>query len=118
MWAGSQEEARHYAVQTLDHARAYQAHGYQAYALRLLGDIAARHEPPDTAQAEAHYRRALALANERGMGPLVAHCHLGLGKLYARTDREQRAEGHLSTAATMYREMDMQFWLERAEAGA
>jgi DNA-binding NtrC family response regulator/tetratricopeptide (TPR) repeat protein len=116
MWVGSQEEARHYAAQTLDHARAYQAHGYQAYALRLLGDIAARHVPPDTAQAEANYQRGLALANERGMGPLVAHCHLGLGKLYARTAREKHAEEHFSVAATMYRQMNMGFWLEQIEA--
>ncbi len=56
------------------------------------------------------------LAEELGMRPMLAHCHLGLAKLYARTGREQPAEGHLSTAATMYREMNMRFWLERAEA--
>jgi hypothetical protein len=52
-----------------------------------------------------------------GMRPLVAHCHLGLGKLYRRMgDREQASE-HLTTATAMYREMDMRFWLEQAEAG-
>ena len=38
--------------------------------------------PPDAAQAEAHYQQALALAEELGMRPLVAHCHHGLGRLY------------------------------------
>ena len=47
--------------------------------------------------------------------PLVAHCHLGLGKLYGRTGNRQRAREHLGTATTMYREMDMGFWLEKAE---
>jgi hypothetical protein len=57
------------------------------------------------------------LAIELGMRPLVAHCHLGLGKLYRRMgDREQASE-HLTTATAMYREMDMRFWLEQAEAG-
>ena len=68
------------------------------------------------ATAEAHYGAAVALASELGMRPLVAHCHLGVGKLYRRTGDRAKAEEHLTTAATMYREMDMHFWLEKAEA--
>jgi hypothetical protein len=49
------------------------------------------------------------------MRPLVAHCYLGLGKLYRRTG-DGVAQAHLTTAATMYHEMDMRFWLEQAEA--
>ena len=49
------------------------------------------------------------------MRPLVAHCHLGLGKLYRRTGKREQAHEHLTTATTMYREMDMRFWLEKAE---
>jgi Double zinc ribbon len=48
--------------------------------------------------------------------PLVAHCHLGLGKLYRRTGKREEAREHLTTATTMYREIDMAFWLEQAEA--
>ena len=51
----------------------------------------------------------------RQYSPLVAHCHLGLGRLYRQTDRAKAGE-HLATAVTMYREMDMNFWLEKAEA--
>jgi uncharacterized protein HemY len=58
----------------------------------------------------------LALAEPRGMRPLVAHCHLGLGKLYRRAGTLLEAQEHLRTAAAMYREMDMRFWLEHAEA--
>jgi hypothetical protein len=47
---------------------------------------------------------------------LVAHCHLGLGKLYRRAGDRVKATEHLTTAATMYREMGMGFWLEQAEA--
>ena len=50
------------------------------------------------------------------MSPLVAHCHLGLGKLYRRTDQREQAREHLTTATTMYREMDMTYWLAQAEA--
>ena len=50
------------------------------------------------------------------MRPLVAHCHLGLGKLYQRTDKREQVQQHITAAATMYREMAMPFWLEQAEA--
>ena len=50
------------------------------------------------------------------MRPLVAHCHLGLGKLHLRTGQREHAHEHLTIATTLYREMDMQFWLEQAEA--
>jgi len=69
----------------------------------------------NTAQAEASYRQAIALADERGMRPLVAHYHVGLGKLYQRLDKRQQAQEHLTTAVAMYREMDMGFWMEQAE---
>ena len=49
------------------------------------------------------------------MRPLVAHCHLGLGRLYRLTGQREQGHEHLTTATTMYREMDMRFWLEKAE---
>jgi tetratricopeptide (TPR) repeat protein len=90
--------------------------GFVAHALHLLGDVATRSDRFDADGGEAHYRQALALAEPRGMRPLVAHCHFGLGKLYRRTGKREQAEEHLTTATTMYREMEMRFWLEQAEA--
>ena len=90
--------------------------GFAAYALHLLGDIATHPDRFVAASGEAHYREALALAEPRGMRPLVGHCHLGLGKLYRRTDKREQARQHSTTAMMMYREMDMRFWLDQAEA--
>ena len=90
--------------------------GSEAWARRLLGEIASHADRPDVASAEARYGAAVTLARELGMRPLVAHCHLGLGKLYRRTGDGARALEHLTTAITMYREMGMSFWLEKAEA--
>ena len=90
--------------------------GFAAHALHLLGDVATHPERLDAETGEAHYRQALALAEPRGMRPLIAHCHLGLGKLYRRTGDHVKAHEHLMTASAMYREMDMGFWLEKAEA--
>jgi hypothetical protein len=52
------------------------------------------------------------------MPSLIAHCHLGLGKLYRRTDKRQQAREHLATATRMSREMGMTYWLKKAEAEA
>ena len=50
------------------------------------------------------------------MRVLAPHCHFDLGKLSLRTGHRAEAREHLTTATTMYREMDMRFWLEQAEA--
>ena len=71
---------------------------------------------PESAPAEAHYRQALALAEELGMRPLVAHCHHGLGTLYAEIGQREPARAELSAAIDLYRAMDMTFWLPQAEA--
>jgi hypothetical protein len=67
-------------------------------------------------QAAAHYREALALAQELGMRPLQAHCHLGLGKLYRRIGRVGDSRVELATAVEMLNEMGMTHWLPEAEA--
>ena len=87
--------------------------GFAAHALHLLGDIATHPDRFDAESGAAHYREALALAQLHGMRPLVAHCHLGLGKLYRRIGKPEHARENLTTATTMYREMDMGFWLEQ-----
>ncbi len=78
-------------------------HGYQAYALCLLGDIAVRRASPESEQAEAHYRQDLALAEALSMRPLQAHCHRGLGTLYAMTGQVEQARADLSAAVDLYR---------------
>jgi class 3 adenylate cyclase/tetratricopeptide (TPR) repeat protein len=114
--AGRLEEASPLAARALEQARTRQERGHEAYALRLLGDIAAHHDPPEVEAAEASYRQALALAEELGMRPLVAHCHLSLGSLYARTGQRQQARPELSAAIELYRAMEMTFWLPQTEA--
>ncbi len=110
------EDARACADRAVMLARQRGERGHEAWALRLLGEIASHHDRPDVATAEAHYGAAMALASELGMRPLAAPCHLGLGKLYRRTGDFVLAQEQLTTATTMYREMDMGFWLAQAEA--
>jgi tetratricopeptide (TPR) repeat protein len=114
--AGRLEEAHALVEGTLAQARQRQERSNQAYALRLLGDIAARREPVAVESAEAHYQHALTLAKELGMRPLQAHCHHSLGTLYSQTGRDALARAALSSAIELYRAMDMTFWLPQAEA--
>jgi tetratricopeptide (TPR) repeat protein len=111
--AGRLDKAASHAREALALTRRLRARGSEAHALCLAGDVASAGGADD---AEGYYREALALADELGMRPLVAHCHLGLGKMYRRTGNRQQAQEHLTTATTMYREMDMGFWLTQAEA--
>ena len=109
-------EAALLAGRARDLAVERQDRGHQARSLRLLGEIAARRAPPNLDDAEARYREALALAEELGMRPLQAHCHLGLGKLYRQAGRPDEARPALMTAVAMLREMGMNHWLPEAEA--
>jgi tetratricopeptide (TPR) repeat protein len=114
--AGRMDEASRISSNVLDLAVNRGFRGNQARAKQLLGNISARRFPPEAAQAEGHYRGALALASELGMRPLIAHCRKGLGALYGRTGREEKGREELTTAMDMYRDMEMTFWLEKAEA--
>jgi hypothetical protein len=90
----------------LEVARSRRERGFEAWALRLRGEIEARSTSSDTEAAEQSYRLALGLAGDLAMRPLVAHCHFGLGQLFQRAGKPT-TEDHLRVAASMYREMDM-----------
>jgi len=114
--AGRRDDAIEVGQRALDRARKSKERGQEAWALRLLGEISSQAVTPQIEKAEEHYRRAVTLAEELGMRPLIAHCHVGLGKLYCRGGSRQQAEEHLTTATAMMREMEMGLWLEEAEA--
>ena len=50
------------------------------------------------------------------MRPLVARCQLDIGPLYRRAGERSKAHAHLTVAHARFREMDMRFLLEQAEA--
>jgi tetratricopeptide (TPR) repeat protein len=114
--AGRGAEAWQHACQAIDLARQQKACGHEAIALHQLGVVYAHADPADPTQAAAHYQQALALAEALGMRPLQAHCHRGLGLLYAATAQREQARAALATAIEMYRGMEMTFWLPETEA--
>jgi tetratricopeptide (TPR) repeat protein len=113
MAAGRLEDAAGTARRALDLARHRGERGCEAYALRLLGRVAAHGQPAKAIDAETAYREALKLAQTLTMRPLIAHSFADLGRLYRVTGQEVAARACLGAAAALYREMDMRFWLLR-----
>jgi tetratricopeptide (TPR) repeat protein len=114
--AGCREDAWQHSRQALALARQQQQRGDEARALYQLGAVHAHTNPPDAASAEAHYQQALALAEALGMRPLLAHCHRGLGILYAKLGQQAQARTSLYAAIALYCAMEMTFWLPEVEA--
>jgi tetratricopeptide (TPR) repeat protein len=113
---GKLEEATSVASRVLESSLTQGYRGYTALSLYVLAESNFHKILPDMGKAEDHYDRAMALANELRMRPLVAHCHVGLGKLYRRIGDPQQAKMHLANGVAMMREMEMGLWLEKAEA--
>jgi tetratricopeptide (TPR) repeat protein len=116
--AGRLDDARERAQAALELSRAQHERGNEAWALRLVGTIAARVDPRRLDGAAPHCRAALALAEALGMRPLAAHCHADLATLHRAATERRAAEAHLATATAMYREMGMSRWLANAEREA
>jgi hypothetical protein len=112
---GRLADATRIAGEELAAARQRGAREVPARLLRLLGDIAAHPDRFQASTAEAHYRQALGLAEALGLCPLMAHCHLGIGVLYARAGTREQARGHLATAVAILGEMQMRHWRKQSE---
>ncbi len=110
--ANRADDAHRVATEGLKRATDGAERGWEAAGLRLLGRVAAAE---DVARAEAAYRRGLTLADELGMQPLVAHCHLDLARLYRNADKPAESTEHLSAAIAIFRRLDMPVWLATAE---
>jgi tetratricopeptide (TPR) repeat protein len=113
--AGRVDESLSLGERALDLSREHKERGHEAWALRLLGEIHSHPDSLDALKAEENYRASLTLAEELGMRPLQAHCRKGFGALYGRTGRGEKGREELTAAMDMYREMEMTFWLEKAE---
>ncbi len=113
--ARSLDEAQALASRALTLGREHGQRGVESWGLRLLAEIAAQRDPPSATESEDYYRQALGLAEALGMQPLAARCHLGLGELYRKSGAPEKARAELTTAAGLFRSMEMTFWVAQAE---
>ena len=112
---GRLDAATRLAQRALTASRQRSERGYEAQALRLLGEIALCGDDGDANRAESHFREALSLGEALAMRPLAARCHLGLGKVHRRKGSLPAASAHLATAVQTLRAMEMTYWLADAE---
>src|SRR5438034_8524268 len=108
-------QAAETAQRALDIDREHKERGREAWAWRLLGEIALRGDDPAGGSAEASFSRALTLGTELEMRPLVGRARLGLGRWQQKVGDGAKAAEHLSAAAGLFRELGMRFWLAQAE---
>jgi transcriptional regulator with AAA-type ATPase domain/tetratricopeptide (TPR) repeat protein len=113
--AGQPDRALDAAGRALQVAREQGERGHEAYAVRLVAEIASRAASAETASIEASYGEAIALAEELGMRPLQAHCRLGLGQFYKRIENRPSARTQIEAAVSLYREMQVPHWVAKAE---
>ena len=114
--AGNIQDARRTADKALELALASGERGNEGGIRLPLAEISASEDSRELEPAASLYERAKTLAEELGMRPLIAHCPVGLGRLYRRAGKQQEGQEHLTIATTMYREMDMRFYMEQAAA--
>jgi tetratricopeptide (TPR) repeat protein len=105
--AGRADDAARFAERGLALAREGGQRGCEATALWVLGNVA---------DDDDHFQAALALATVLEMRPLVAHCHLDRGLLYARLGKRDASRVELSRAAELFASMGMVTWQRRADA--
>jgi tetratricopeptide (TPR) repeat protein len=113
--AGRADEAETLAERGLQLAAESKDKGSQAWLMSILADATVRRRPVNVEKAEAEYGTALALAQELGMRPLQAHCHMGMGNLHGQLNNGARARSEFVTAIDIYKAISMPYWLSRAE---
>jgi tetratricopeptide (TPR) repeat protein len=114
--AGRTADALDSAERALALSREHKERGHEAWTLRLLGEVHRTYDPPEVELADTYYRQALDLAEKLGMRPLVAHCQVGLARLYQQAGDRNQAQTHMDAAAHTYRELGAESWLTRARA--
>ena len=113
LFAGRREDAEREGERALQLALERGERGNQVYAHRLLGNAAAEDDPPRVDIARHHYGAGLALAETLGMRPLLARCHLGLGRLERQLGNSGAARRHLGAATELFEALQMKYWLDR-----
>ena len=111
---GRLEEAQQWVTRAQEVAVARRERGHEAWAFWVLGEITNARYPDDPTRSSPHYAQALAIAAALGMRPLEARCHLALATKRRGAD-PHTVQQHLSSAVTMFREMDMRAWLQKVE---
>jgi len=111
--AGRRDDAKRAARAAIKQATEHGERAFRSRAVWVQGAVAL--EADDTAAAAEHFGQVLSMATALDMRPLVARCHLALAITHRAAREEEAARRELDVASTMFREMAMTYWIERAE---
>lgn len=111
---GDPVRAMKYMEEAMRLARKNEERGIEGLALVGLGRVMVKGAPSRLSEAEAHIVSGLAILNDLQMKPWEAQGRLFLGELYQEGGVGDRAVETLETSATMFRQMGMTHWQERA----
>jgi tetratricopeptide (TPR) repeat protein len=111
---GKWPDAAERAARALALARARGERASETHALRALAAAHARESRAD--ESRSVHETALSLAEELGMRPVAALCHLGLGTLGRAAGRVDEAARHLDTARAAFAALGMARWEQEAAA--
>jgi tetratricopeptide (TPR) repeat protein len=114
--SGKIDQARRLGETALELCRNHNQQGYEAEVLYSLGTIYAAGTPAEAEHGGSCYQDALAKATDLRMRALIARCRLSLAELCWKREERELAREHLNSAAAMFSEMNMQFWLKKTDA--
>jgi len=113
---GDTKKAMQNAEDALSISRQNGEQGFAAWALYYMAQILLDGDSGQIQKAIQSYRQAKEQATELGMRPLLAHCHMGLGRAYIKRELREEARSELVAAIELYRSMEMAFWQRKAES--
>ncbi|MCG6536505.1 MAG: hypothetical protein L7F78_17820, partial [Syntrophales bacterium LBB04] len=110
---GNLEEAKIQADQALQWSFASNEKHFHGISKICLGRVLAKADPEQIEAAVGHIRQGISLLEELGILPWSGLGYLWLGEVYAEAGRKEEARKNLKKAETMFREMGMDYWLDR-----
>ena len=113
--AGQTAKATELMQQALDLAQLHGEHGWVAWEHHVLGLARMAEGGAGIEKAHNLFKQAIEEATALQLRPLLARSELALGQLHRRAGREDSARQNLVNAVSLLKEMQMPFWLRKAE---
>lgn len=112
---GEFESAQNCAEKALDLAQKNHEKWVEGISWALLGVALGKKEPPEIESAEEYILKSMEIVEELQIKPYISQGFFYLGDLYKDMGRKAEALEHLKKAEGMFKEMGMEYWLNRTK---
>ena len=113
---GRGHEARKLGEEALEFGRNHAQRLFEQMSLTALALAASLEITTDWEAVQRHMAEALEFCQKRGMRPFTGQTHYHYAELLHKKGNLPGAQGHLAQANALFREMEMTWWAEQAEA--